>query len=796
MMVSTKPQLTPSLLPLTIQQLQHHPHSTLKFNPTPLQTPPTSPSQHDLSTLEQTKQIHAHIIKTHFHHALQIPLNDFPSGLSPSAQWNFVITSYTKRNQPRNALNVYAQLRKMDFEVDNFMAPSVLKACGQVSWTQLGKEIHGFVLKKGLDRDVFVGNALMLMYGECASVEYARLVFDKMMERDVVSWSTMIRSLSRNKEFDMALELIREMNFMQVRPSEVAMVSMVNLFADTANMRMGKAMHAYVIRNSSNEYMGVPTTTALLDMYAKCGHLGLARQLFNGLTQKTVVSWTAMIAGCIRSNRLEEGTKLFIRMQEENIFPNEITMLSLIVECGFTGALQLGKQLHAYILRNGFSVSLALATALVDMYGKCSDIRNARALFDSTQNRDVMIWTAMLSAYAQDNCIDQAFNLFDQMRTSGVRPTKVTIVSLLSLCAVAGALDLGKWVHSYIDKERMEVDCILNTALVDMYAKCGDINAAGRLFIEAISRDICMWNAIITGFAMHGYGEEALDIFAEMERQGAKPNDITFIGLLHACSHAGLVTEGKKLFEKMVHTFGLVPQIEHYGCMVDLLGRAGLLDEAHEMIKSMPIKPNTIVWGALVAACRLHKNPQLGELAATQLLEIEPENCGYNVLMSNIYAAANRWSDAAGVRKTMKTVGMKKEPGHSVIEVNGTVNEFLMGDQSHPQIRRINEMLAEMRRKLNEAGYVPDTSTVLLNIDEEEKETALTYHSEKLAMAFGLISTSPSTPIRIVKNLRVCNDCHAATKLLSKIYGRVIIVRDRNRFHHFREGYCSCGDYW
>ncbi|RVW88118.1 Pentatricopeptide repeat-containing protein, chloroplastic [Vitis vinifera] len=502
----------------------------------------------------------------------EIPLNDFPSGLSPSA----------------NGISLR-----------------------QVSWTT-GEGDTWVRVEKGLDRDVFVGNALMLMYGECACVEYARLVFDKMMERDVVSWSTMIRSLSRNKEFDMALELIREMNFMQVRPSEVAMVSMVNLFADTANMRMGKAMHAYVIRNSNNEHMGVPTTTALLDMYAKCGHLGLARQLFNGLTQKTVVSWTAMIAGCIRSNRLEEGTKLFIRMQEENIFPNEITML----------------------------MSLALATALVDMYGKCSDIRNARALFDSTQNRDVMIWTAMLSAYAQANCIDQAFNLFDQMRTSGVRPTKVTIVSLLSLCAVAGALDLGKWVHSYIDKERVEVDCILNTALVDMYAKCGDINAAGRLFIEAISRDICMWNAIITGVC---------DAWL---------------------CHAGLVTEGKKLFEKMVHTFGLVPQIEHYG---------------------------------------LHKNPQLGELAATQLLEIEPENCGYNVLMSNIYAAANRWSDAAGTRK-------RKKP-HLPITVRNW------------------------------------------------------------AMAFGLISTAPSTPIRIVKNLRVCNDCHAATKLLSKIYGRVIIVR-------------------
>lgn len=684
----------------------------------------------------------------------------------------------------------------MDFEIDNFMAPTVLKACGQLSWTQLGKEAHGFVLKKGMDRDVFVGNALMLMYGECASVESARLIFDKMMERDVVSWSTMIRSLSRNKEFDMAMELIREMNFMQVRPSEVAMISMANLFAGIANMRIAKAMHAYVIRNSKNEQMGVPITTALMDMYAKCGNLGSARQLFNGLTAKTVVSWTAMIAGYIRSNRLKEGTELFLRMRGENVFPNEITMLSLIIECGFSGALQLGKQLHAYILRNGFTVSLALATALVDMYGKCNDIRNARALFDSVQNRDVMIWTAMISAYRHAHVIDQAFNLFIQMSTCGVNPTKVTIVSLLSLCTEAGALDLGKWVHSYIDKERVEVDCILNTALVDMYAKCGDIDAASRLFMEAKTRDICMWNAIITGFAMHGYGEEALDIFAEMERQKVKPNGITFIGLLHACSHAGLVTEGKKLFEKMVHTFDLVPQIEHYGCMVDLLGRAGLLDEAHEMIKRMPIKPNTIVWGALVAACRLHKNPQLGELAATQLLAIEPENCGYNVLMSNIYAAANKWSDAAGVRKAMKAIGMKKEPGHSLIEVNGIVHEFLTGDQSHPQIRSIGEMVTEMRRKLNEAGYVPHTSAVLRNIDEEEKETALTYHSEKLAMAFGLISTAPSTPIRIVKNLRVCDDCHAATKLLSKIYGRVILVRDRKRFHHFKEGYCSCGDYW
>ncbi|KAK9291951.1 hypothetical protein L1049_019903 [Liquidambar formosana] len=243
-----------------------------------------------------------------------------------------------------------------------------------------------------------------------------------------------------------------------------------------------------------------------------------------------------------------------------------------------------------------------------------------------------------------------------------------------------------------------------------MYAKCGDIDGALRLFIEATDRDICMWNAMISGFAMHGCGEEALELFSEMERLGIKPNDITFIGVLHACSHAGLVSEGKRLFEKMVHGFHLVPRIEHYGCMVDILGRAGLLDEAYEVIKTMPMRQNIIVWGALLAACKLHKNPKLGELAARQLLELEPQNCGYNVLMSNIYAAANRWNDVAGVRKAMKDIGIKKDPGVSSIEVNGSVHEFIMGDKAHAQIREINEMLAEMSKKLKEAGYVPNTS--------------------------------------------------------------------------------------
>ncbi|KAE8662581.1 hypothetical protein F3Y22_tig00113279pilonHSYRG00010 [Hibiscus syriacus] len=454
---------------------------------------------------------------------------------------------------------------------------------------------------------------------------------------------------------------------------------------------------------------------------------------------------------------------LFARMIEERIKPNGITLLSLVVECGFLGALELGKQLHVYIVRSDIYMSLALATALVDMYGNCEDIENAKAVFDSVENKDVTIWSAMIAAYAKAHCTDQAFDLFVKMRDNGVTPNQVTMTTMLSLCAEVGAHDMGKWVHTVVQRQGVEMDTILKTALLEMYAKCGDIDGAWKLFSEAKDRDIGMWNAMMAGFGMHG---------------------------------CGLVEEGKLMFDKMVHEFALVPKIEHYGCMVDLLGRAGRLDEAYDIIKNMPIRENAIIWSAFLAACKLHRNAVLGEIAARQLVHLEPQNCGYNVSISNIYAMANRWNDVAGVRKAMKSKGMRKEPGLSCIEVNGYVHEFIMGDRTHPEIEKINVMVSDMGNKLKEAGYRADTSAVLKNIDEEEKETALNYHSEKLAMAFGLISTAPGTPIRIVKNLRVCNDCHTATKLLSKIYQRVIIVRDRKRFHHFRDGTCSCGDYW
>ncbi|KAL4191411.1 hypothetical protein AMTRI_Chr07g29760 [Amborella trichopoda] len=787
-----KPYHSPLFL---IPSFHNHHTPTSKSIPT-LKLAPQSPSisLQKPTNLEEIRQLQAHILRTHLPKC-----NSFePHNPNIASLWNSIITGYTKNNRPDKAINVYHVMRSTNLSLDTFTLPSIFKACAYLSAIQQGKEIHGFILKTGLNWDIFVQNSLVNMYSECGFVEYAREVFDEMIERDVVSWSTMIGCYGHNRCFSEAIDLLKEMQASEMKPSEITLINLINLFADMRVLKIGKQIHGYVLRNASSQMHSLPLNSALIDMYVKCKNLKSARNQFGGMTQRSIVSWTIMMVGYVGCGDLEESVKLFNEMKEEKVEPNEITMLSLLLECGNMGALEMGKWVHVYLIKNGFEMSVSLVTALLDMYGKCEETESARSLFDTMPRRDVMAWTAMISSYANAKCMDQAVQLFSKMQDHKMKPNQVTMVNLLMVCASLGALDTGKWIHLYIEKlgVKPEDDVVLATALVDMYAKSGDIERAQQVFTRVPNKDICMWNAMISGLAMHGHAKEAISLFSKMEAERIKPNDVTFVGVLHACGHSGKVDAGRMLFERMVHEFGIMPKVEHYGCMVDLLGRAGMLDDAHDMINGMPMKPNTIVWGSLLAACKLHNNLGLGEMVAKELLELEPNNCGYHVLLSNIYAKSNRWDDVAGVRKLMRKKGIKKEPGFSSIEVNGSIHEFVMGDKSHPQTEEIHGMLDEMSNRLKEAGHVANTSVVLLNIEEEERETTLTYHTEKLAIAFGLISTAPCTPIRIVKNLRVCDDCHSATKLISKIYGREIIVRDRNRYHHFKEGSCSCRDYW
>lgn len=487
----------------------------------------------------------------------------------------------------------------------------------------------------------------------------------------------------------------------------------------------------------------------------------------------------------------------------------------------------IGRTVHGYVVRLGFTSDLFLQNTIVHMYSSSGLMDDAQRLFDKMPQRDVVTWnilitqytkwgemeaahelfdqmpersvtswTAMIAGYVQCKKPAEAIRLFGQMEEAGAEPNEVTVVGVLAACADLGAMDLGRRVHDYLNQCGYQKNVRVCNTLIDMYIKCGCLEVAQKIFNDMQERTIVSWSAMIGGLAMHGKAEAALSLFSKMTQIGLRPNNVTFVGLLHACSHMGLVDEGRRYFASMTRDYGIIPKIEHYGCIVDLLSRAGLLQEAYEFIKNMPIKPNGVVWGALLGGCRVHKNVDMGEEVIKHLLELDPLNDGYYVVLSNIYAEAGRWEDVAKVRRLMRNRGVKKTPGWSTITINGMVHEFLAGDSDHPQVEEVYNRWEELLEQLKQRGYVPDTSVVLLDMDEDQKENVLYRHSEKLAVVFGLMNTPPGTPLRIMKNLRVCADCHVTLKLISKIANRQIVVRDRNRFHCFEDGSCTCRDYW
>jgi pentatricopeptide repeat protein len=433
---------------------------------------------------------------------------------------------------------------------------------------------------------------------------------------------------------------------------------------------------------------------------------------------------------------------------------------------------------------------------MIHGYAVSGDVGMAREIFDGTADRDAFSWSSMISAYAKGRRSKEALELWKEMSAARVAPDCITMVSVLSACSDMGALAIGAEVHRFVESNRVEVDVKLGTALVDMYAKCGDIENSLTVFRAMPVKDVLTWSSMIIGLANHGLGHDALSLFSEMVSEGLQPNEITFIGVLIACTHVGLVSDGKKYFSSMSDIHGVAPRIEHYGCMVDLLGRAGHVDEALELIRSMPFEPDAVIWRALLGACRIHKNVEIAEEAMARLRVLDPLADGHYVLLSNIYAQANSWEGVAEMRKTIRRENIQRVPGRSSIEWENTVHEFVSRDRSHPRFGEIYKTLEEMMDRLRQAGYRPMTSLVLQDIDEQSKTQALAEHSEKLAIAFGLLTTPERSTLRITKNLRACEDCHSAIKLISLIYNRKLIVRDRNRFHHFSEGQCSCKDYW
>jgi pentatricopeptide repeat protein len=452
---------------------------------------------------------------------------------------------------------------------------------------------------------------------------------------------------------------------------------------------------------------------------------------------------------------------------------------------------------HAHLIyREIINPDLVTVTSMLAALAESGDVDSAREMFDKMPDTDTVSWNAMIAGYVHVGRSKDGLDLFGEMLNQGAKVTESTLVPVLAACAHLGALDQAKWVHAYIPRNRLQLNVTLGTSLVDMYSKCGSVERAMEVFWSMKERNVFTWNAAISGLAMNGVAKESLKLFELMGSQGVIPNEVTFVGLLRGCCVAGLVQEGREIFNLMSDQYRMKPWHEHYGCMIDLYGRAGMLDEAVQFIHKMPIEPHVSAWRALLNSCKMYNNVELGEYALNRITNVEANNDGAHVLLSNIYADNRNWKGVSSVRERMKEKGVKKEPGCSVIEVHGEVHEFFVRDKTNPRYGEIKSMLGEINRRIRLAGYQANTKEVLFDIEEEEKEDAISWHSEKLAIAFGLIALDEGVEIRIVKNLRVCWDCHDWTKFVSKVFDRKIVVRDRNRFHHFKDGLCSCKDYW
>ncbi|KAG6639277.1 hypothetical protein CIPAW_10G087900 [Carya illinoinensis] len=524
--------------------------------------------------------------------------------------------------------------------------------------------------------------------------------------------------------------------------------------------------------------------------------MSYAQHIFSKLQGPNIFTRNTMIKGYAESANPRPAVELYYQMHMSSIEPDTHTYPFLLKAVAKLTAVREGEKIHSIAIRNGFESLVFVQNSLVHMYAACGHAECAHRMFELTPEKDLVAWNSVINGYALNGMPNEALTLFREMGLEGVQPDGFTMVSLLSACAELGALALGRRAHVYMFKVGLSVNLHANNSLLDLYAKCGSIRDAQKIFDEMKERNVVSWTSLIVGLAVNGFGKEALELFKDLEKEGFVPTAVTFVGVLYACSHCGMVDEGFNYFERMKKEYGLVPRMEHYGCMVDLLGRSGKVKEAYEYIQNMPLQPNAVIWRTLLGACTIHGLLSLGEVARARLLELEPGHSGDYVLLSNLYAAERHWSDVQKLRRTMLTEGVRKTPGYSLVELGNKVYEFTIGDRSQPQSEDIYAMLAEITKLLKLEGYVPHTANVLADIEEEEKENALLYHSEKIAIAFMLINTTPGTPIRVVKNLRACADCHLAIKLISKVFKREIAVRDRSRFHHFRNGDCSCQDYW
>ncbi|XP_020574243.1 pentatricopeptide repeat-containing protein At4g21300 [Phalaenopsis equestris] len=624
--------------------------------------------------------------------------------------WNVMMDGYVRVGDAEHAFEIFRWMLSSGTKPNYVTFSSILSLCASQALLSYGALIHGLTIKLSLDSEISVANTLLAMYSKCRCLSDVNLLFGLMSKSDVVTWNGMISGLVQNGLRNEAVESFYKMQDAGIKPDSITLSSLLPSFSDSANLKQGKEIHAYILRN--NVCFDLFLKSALIDIYFKSRDVGLANKVFNMNGAMDVAICGAMISGYVLNGLSDEALLMFRRSLKERIRPNGIMLATVLPACACLAALRLGK-LHCYVLKNGFEGICYVASSLIDMYAKCGRLDLGHGIFEKILDKDTVAWNSMIANFNQNGEPEEVFNMFYQMRAEGMMCDAVTISSILSACASLPALNYGKEIHGFMIRAAFTADLYTESCLIDMYGKCGELNIARRVFDSMKEKNEVSWNSIIAAYGAHGLVDEAVSLFHEMENVGFLPDHITFLTLISACSHTGRIKEGFGFFSHM-KDFGISAKNEHYACMVDLYGRAGELHKAYNFILNMPFEADAGIWGALLGACRVHRNSELAEIAAKHLFELDPGNSGYYILMSNVHAVSGQSEGVLRVRKMMKERNLQKFPGCSWFEVNNTNHMFVSGGKSHPEYVCIYLLLKVLVFELKEAGYVPNPDCLYL----------------------------------------------------------------------------------
>ncbi|KAK1365458.1 Pentatricopeptide repeat-containing protein, mitochondrial [Heracleum sosnowskyi] len=712
--------------------------------------------------------------------------------------WNEIVLVNLRSERWKHAIELFREMQFSHVKANSFTLAKVLKACSRTEALHEGRQIHGYVIRLALKSDLLICNSLISMYCKSKKLKLARKVFDLMESRNLSSWNSIISGYSALGYFDEAwnlfnkmeksgikrdiitwncllsghflhgsyrevLSILRSMQLSGFKPNSSSIISILQAISELQILKFGKEIHGYVIRNGLD--YDIYVTTSMLDMYVKNNDLINAQAVFDSMSRRNHFAWNTLISGYSYKGQFEEAVKLLKLMKTEGIKPDIVTYNSLV---------------------SGYAVWGNIDKAL--------DI--IRRIEISGLKPNVVSWTALISGCLQNEKYKAALEFFIMMQNEGIKPNSTTVLCLLQACAGLSFLHKGKEIHSMVIRNGFIDDVFVMTTLVYMYSKCGSLKTAYDIFQRIDNKTLATWNSMIMGFAIYSLGKQVMYLFKRMQEEGFQPDAVTFTALLSSCKASGLLNEAWRYFDHMKSRYGIAPTIEHYSCMVDLLGKCGYPDEAWEFVKSMPVKPDAAVWGALLGSCRGPYDIELAEVAANKLFKLEPYNPVNYVMMMHLYGMSKRPEDVEGIRMLMEGAGVRLGNAWSWIEINRTIHMFSATGKSHPDEGEIYFNLYKLVSVIKELGYVPDTNCVHQNIDEEEKEKILLAHTEKLAITYGLMKSKSFVPIRVIKNTRMCFDCHSLAKYISLFKRREIFVKDGARFHHFSNGKCSCNELW